>query len=348
MDFVRNAWYVASLSKDIGRELTHRTILEEPVVLYRTEAGAPVAMEDRCPHRFLPLSMGKLKGDAIECGYHGLTFDCTGQCIRVPGQDNIPSSAKVRSYPVRDNMGLLWIWMGDPALADATPVYDLPQYHDPAWAAAHGDALAVSSGYLGLADNLCDPAHVSFVHASTLGSASGEDIPVTCERDGNTVITSRWTLDSDPVPFFQVFGDFKGHVDRWQYYYLHAPSTAIIDFGSADAGAGAPDGNRDECIQVFSCHFLTPVTAGTCIDYWLHVRNFAVDDASVGEKISDQFRVAFQEDKVIMEAVQAEEDRLPDRRPIRIAVDVGTNRLRQVIKGMLDAEQDRPNEAAAD
>ena len=171
-----------------------------------------VALEDMCPHRFLPLSMGELKDDHIQCGYHGLTFNSAGQCIRVPGQERIPSQASVRSYPVTENMGLIWVWLGAPKRAEQTPAFDLPQYHDPNWGIGYGDALHVKANYLSLADNLCDPAHVSFVHKTTLGSPAGEDIPVKSERlaDSHTILTHRWTLDNEPVGFFQVFGDFKG------------------------------------------------------------------------------------------------------------------------------------------
>ena len=119
-DYVRNAWYPATWSRDIARELTARRILGQDVVLYRTGAGAVAALEDVCPHRLTPLSMGRLRGDSIECGYHGMTFDCRGECVRIPGQEIIPRNAKVRSYPVVENMGLAWIWMGDPALAKAS------------------------------------------------------------------------------------------------------------------------------------------------------------------------------------------------------------------------------------
>ena len=91
-------------------------------------------------------------------------------------------------------------------------------------------------------------------------------------------------------------------------------------------------------IQVFSCHFLTPETDTTTIDYWLHVRNFAADDATVSDKISDQFRIAFAEDKVILEAVQRREDQFPERQSVKIAIDAGPSRLRQVITEMLAAD----------
>jgi phenylpropionate dioxygenase-like ring-hydroxylating dioxygenase large terminal subunit len=94
--FVKNAWYVAAWSSEVGRQLLSRTILGEQVVLYRREDGTPAALVDRCPHKLAPLSLGELKGDHVQCGYHGMTFDCSGACIRVPGQQNIPPTARVR------------------------------------------------------------------------------------------------------------------------------------------------------------------------------------------------------------------------------------------------------------
>lgn len=350
MQFVKNAWYVAAWSHEIEHALQKRTLLDQGIVLFRKHDGSIAALADCCPHRFLPLSMGRLIDDTIECGYHGMAFDCSGQCVRIPGQDTIPGGAKVHSYPVSENMGLVWVWTGDPALAGKTPVFDLEQYHDSAWGVGYGDAMHVKAHYLSLADNLCDPAHVSFVHKTTLGSPSGIGIPVHSEQHGNTVLTYRWTLDSPPVGFFQKFGDFQGNVDRWQYYYLHAPSTAIIDFGSAAAGSGAPEGDRGNCIQVFSCHFLTPETENTTIDYWLHVRNFAARDDDVSAAISEQFRIAFAEDKVILEAIQENEKSVlsrqnaieahPERKPLRIAIDAGPARLRRVIEYMLKQEEE--------
>jgi len=130
--FLRNAWYVAAWSKDIGRELTAETILGQKIVFYRRVDGSPVALENACPHRKLPLSKGTLKGDAIECGYHGLTFDGTGSCVAAPTQPGlIPRSAVVHSYPVVDRYRLLWVWMGDPDLADPSTIYEIEIYDDP-------------------------------------------------------------------------------------------------------------------------------------------------------------------------------------------------------------------------
>lgn len=336
-EFVLNTWYPIAWTRDIGRSLQPRRVTGTNVVLYRTEAGAVAALEDVCPHRLLPLSMGKLRGDAVECGYHGMTFDCGGRCVRVPGQNSIPSSAKVRSYPTHEHMGLVWIWMGDAALADKSKVFDLPQYHDPAWNVGEGDALEIGCNYLALADNLCDPSHVSFVHLTTLGNAHSEDIPVQYERQGEKMLTWRWIIDAPPIPLFAKYGSFKGHVDRWHYYHFHAPSIAIIDFGSADTGTGAPEGRRDDCIQIYACHFITPVDENTCVDHWLHVKNFKADP-KLNAALSNEFRSAFSEDKAILEAIHRNEQRLPDRRPIKLALDASPVHMRRMIDQMMGAE----------
>jgi len=341
--FVRNAWYPAAWSRDLGRSLAARTVLGEPVVLFRREDGTVAALRDVCPHRHLPLSMGRLKADAIECGYHGLTFDCTGACVRVPGQETIPASAKVAAFPIVERLGLAWIWMGDPAKADPAMVIDVPEYHDPAWTVGEGDALEIGCHYLHLCDNLCDPSHVSFVHTSTLGNAQSEDVPVTTEAHDERIVVSRWIMDAPPIPVFARLGVFEGMVDRWHYYHLHAPSTAIIDFGTAEAGAIDPEtGDRSRGYQVFACHFMTPVDETTVVDHWLHIRNFNTGDAAMTEGMSDQLRLAFDEDKAILEAIQRVEGRgdhaAGGRRPVRLAIDAAAQRFHRIIDRRIAAE----------
>src|ERR1700719_3457540 len=135
--FLRNYWYVAAAEEEVLQRPLGRTILGEPVVLFRTEDGTPGALEDRCAHRRLPLSMGKIIGDALQCHYHGLRFDRAGQCVRVPGQDLIPPQARVRSYPLVERYRWLWIWMGDPAHADPDQITDFHWFADKAWGAKH-------------------------------------------------------------------------------------------------------------------------------------------------------------------------------------------------------------------
>ncbi|ROT44047.1 aromatic ring-hydroxylating dioxygenase subunit alpha [Pusillimonas sp. NJUB218] len=337
-EYVLNTWYPIAWSRDITQSLAQRRIVEKDVVMYRNTQGKVVAQLDICPHRMLPLSHGKLKGDVIQCGYHGMEFDCSGKCVRIPGQDKIPAGAKVTTYPTHEHMGLVWIWMGDADKADPAKVYDLPQYHDPAWQAVEGDALRIECNYLNLCDNLCDPSHVSFVHLTTLGNAASEDVPVQSERTENGVLTWRWVLDAPAIPLFQKFGGFTTNVDRWHYYHYTAPSIAVIDFGTAKTGTGAPEGNRDDCIQIYACHFMTPVDENTVIDHWLHVKNFKADD-DTNKAMSASFREAFSEDKVILEAIHKNEKAYPDFKPVLLNLDASAVRMRRLVDSMIDAEK---------
>jgi len=344
-NYILNTWYPLTWSRSVSHELGKHRILGQDVVVYRTSGGAVTAMEDLCPHRFLPLSMGKLKGDSIECGYHGMTFDCTGTCTRVPGQDIIPRT-RVRTYPTHENMGLVWIWMGDESLADPDLVFDLPQYHDPAWSSVEGDALRIEADYLSLADNLCDPAHVSFVHQTTLGNVASEDVPIEHEVSENKIVTWRWINDAPAIPLFEKYGNFEGNVDRWHYYHYLVPSIAIIDFGSAPTGSGAQDGNREGSMQIYACHFMTPVDEHTSIDHWMHIKSFSADE-STNRALSDDFRIAFQEDKDILEAIQLNELKHPNRKKVRIAIDGAPTQMRRMVKKLIDEEANNPTAIAA-
>ena len=338
MPFVRNAWYVAGWSRDFGDDLRALRIVDQDLVMFRASSGAVVALEDRCPHRLLPLSMGRRVGDAVQCGYHGMTFDRGGRCVRVPGQSNLPTSAHVDAYPVEERHGVVWVWMGAPERADPSRILDLPQFSDPGWHAHHGEALHLDAHYLNVAENLVDPAHVSFVHPTTLGNASSEDVPVHVSTRGEAITAWRWIRDAPPVGFFQAFGGFAGNVDRWHYYHLHLPSTAVIDFGSADAGLGLAEDERDRGVRVLAVHFVTPVDEDRTVDHWMHLRNAALGDEAASERMDALLATAFAEDKAILEAVHRSERRPQRRRPVRIAIDKGPNVYRRRIRELIEAE----------
>src|SRR5690349_291338 len=95
--FLRNAWYVAASANEVGRIPLPRLLLGEPIVFYRRGDGTSVALEDRCCHRRAPLSKGKIVDDRLQCGYHGFTFDASGACVAIPGQDSVPTRIGVRS-----------------------------------------------------------------------------------------------------------------------------------------------------------------------------------------------------------------------------------------------------------
>ncbi len=282
--------------------------------------------------------MGRPVAAGLQCGYHGMTFDATGACVEIPGQARIPANARVRAYPTVESNGLVWLWMGAPELAATVPVYDQPEFHDHAWAVEYGTPLAYDCSYFPLAENLCDPVHVNYVHPSTLGSTSGAEAGVEAVREGDVVTTVRWTRDASPIGFFAEFGLFEGNVDRWQYYIFHAPATSVIDFGSLSAAPGARDDARGEGFRVYALHFLTPVDEHRTIDFWLTLRNWLIDDDTVGPRMSALLMTAFAEDKAVLEAIEVETRLRPAAPAVRLAVDKGATLLRRVIEEKLAAE----------
>ncbi len=335
----RNCWYPLTWSRNVGRTLARHKVVGLDLVIYRSEAGAPVALDDVCPHRLAPLSMGRLKGDTVECGYHGMTFGPDGRCVRIPGQSLIPQNAAVPSYPLHEKMGVVWIWPGDPERVDTSLIFDLPQYDQPGWHSVQGDALRINANFMNLADNLCDPAHVSFVHASTLGNSAGEEIPVEHALTETGVLVWRWIKDAPPMPLLAKYGNFRGNVDRWQYYHYHAPCVAVIDFGSAEANSLAGPEERYKGVQMIACHFITPVDDHTCIDHWMHARNFALDP-ELDEKLNADFRIAFDEDKIILQEIEIIEQSRPNMKRIRLGFDGPLQRMHRKIEQMaaLDLE----------
>jgi vanillate O-demethylase monooxygenase subunit len=216
--YLKNAWYVAGWSKDFGQDLKPEKILGEKIVIYRKQDGSPVALEDACPHRKLPLSKGRRKGDGVECGYHGLTFDCSGLCVAAPTQpDKIPVRAIVKTYPVVDRYRLLWIWMGNPSLADPDTIFPIENFDDPDWGYTDGGVLDIDCNYLWIADNLLDPSHVAWVHLTSFAGAGTDDQPLEISRTDRGVIVSRWIYGQPPSPYYAGLVKFAGAADRLQH-----------------------------------------------------------------------------------------------------------------------------------
>ncbi len=337
--FLRNCWYAAATSAEVGRSLLARVLLDDPVVMYRKQDGSPVALEDRCSHRFYPLSDGDLKGDLVVCGYHGLEFDCSGACVRIPAQPRVPSEANIRSYPVADRWQMLWIWMGDPALADESLIPDLWTNEHPDWQLVMGPMFHVQSDYRFLADNLLDSSHVTFLHKTTLGTAAVAEIPQEVDIFGKSVRIRRWTLDSPAAPMFAKFGGFTTNVDRWQINTFTAPSLIQTDIGSCLAGTGAPQGDRSQGIEMLVHNLATPSTAGSFYYFWCHTRRFALGDEAMSKLILDQVCVALNEDIHAMEGVHAGLNRFPDKKPVDIRADGAGLRARRLIDDLIKKEQ---------
>jgi vanillate monooxygenase len=337
--FLRNYWYVAATDAEVGRQPLARMILGEPVVLFRTEAGAPVAFEDRCAHRHLPLSMGKLVGDALQCHYHGLQFGIDGRCIRIPGQDHIPKAARVRTYPVVERYHWLWIWMGDPALADPAKIVDFHWLDDPHWG-AKASYLHVEANWQLVVDNLLDLTHLAFVHETTIGNlALAERAKVKVASAPNNVVVTRWIIDQEPPPTFKKVDGFTGSVDRWQIIDFTPPAFLRLDVGATPTGTGAPEGRRVGGIGMRNLNAITPETETTSHYFWGQAHDFDVRNRETTEKIFQQIRTAFLEDVAVFSAQQRNLNTFANPPQVDINADAGTLAARRILARLYDDEE---------
>lgn len=341
--FITNAWYVAAWARDLKRELLPVTILDQAVVLYRALDGAPVALEDSCPHRRLPLSMGRLRDDRVECGYHGLTFDRTGACVRAPLTDLPPARARVRSYPVTEKYGLVWIWMGAPAQADPAGVVQIEHWDAPGWGLNAGDSMVVECDYRLITDNLLDPSHVAWVHDTSFAGADCDVTPLNTEIAEQSVVVWRWMTGVEVAPFYQPLVGFAGRCDRRQEYRVSLPSIALSRAVFAPAGAGAPEGRpHPETAIMDSYSFLTPIDAHRTRYFWMQLRNASPDDEALSARLGLSVRAAFEEDRRVLEAV---DKGLRDHSgpSLNLAMDAGPLQFRKLVEAAIRRETRAPD-----
>ena len=337
--FLRNYWYVAASDHEVGRSPMRRVILGEPIVFYRTEDGTPIALEDRCAHRHLPLSMGKLIGDTLQCHYHGLRYDQNGVCVRVPGQDMIPPSARVRSYPLVQRYHWIWIWMGDPALADPDKITDFHWLDDPDWG-AKPQYLHVHANWQLIVDNLLDLTHLAFVHETTIGnSALVEHATVKVQRSADNVLVTRWIIDQPAPPSFVKIGGFASNVDRWQIIDFTPPAFLRLDVGATPTGTGAPEGRRVDGISMRNLNAITPETESTSHYFWGQAHDFDIHNRETTDRVTEQIRTAFLEDVAVFEAQQTNLDLVPDPPQTDINADTGVIQARRILDRLYQEEQ---------
>lgn len=332
--FLKNAWYVAAWSHEIGRTLTSRWIAEEPLVLFRTEAGRVAVLEDRCPHRRAALSLGKLIGDTVQCGYHGVTLDCSGACVRIPGQDTIPPSMRARSYAVAEKWQWVWVWLGDPDAADESLIPDLRWNSEPGWVST-GGMIEVKANYQLLTDNLLDLTHETFVHGKTIGNNVIVEWPMQQKVEGNEVHVQRIMRNTPPPPLFAKVRGTNDNIDRWQVIRYQVPANISID------ARAYPAGNEDisAAMRWFSINSITPVDVRTSRYYWTITRCFAQDDTELTDLIHKSIHATFMEDVAVLEAQQIRIDKdRPGRHEVALRPDAGYVAARRIIERLLRDE----------
>ncbi|WP_341773089.1 aromatic ring-hydroxylating dioxygenase subunit alpha [Burkholderia anthina] len=341
--FVRNCWYVAGWSHEVADELFSRTILGEAICLYRDSQGAIVALADRCAHRGAPLSKGRKEGDALRCMYHGVKFDKDGACVDVPGQDKCPPNLCVSSFPVIERDNWIWIWMGDKEKADPARIPEAWSLGRPDWVYRPG-YYHYDAPHMLICDNLLDFSHIGYVHPTTLGGT--ENISAgrpKVSRGDDLVRVERWLVNDVPAPFHNRIARFSGLVDRWHFYDFHVPGVLIMHSGVQATGTGAPEGRIQDALEFRSCQAVTPETESASHYFYAVPRNFALDDASITEKIFEDIVTAFEEDRVMIEA-QARNLPSSGWSTAPIQADTALSHFRWLMRKRLDLEG-RPDTA---
>ena len=299
--FIFNCWYAAGWSNEFTRTLFARTILGRPLVFFRSVNGEPIALSDRCVHRSFPLSKSTLDGDTIVCGYHGLRYDQTGRCVEAPAVGECPRGVGVRSYPLREQGPLIWIWMGDEAPAESLPLDDW--VGSDAWPASQ-QYYHLPASYIALHENLLDLTHLSYLHAHSFGTPDYATAPYDIaldEKAGHFMLT-RSVLPTRLPPVWAeptgLTGKAAARITRSEFL---APSTHVVS--AQFYGLDVPEADRPET-WIRTAHLPTPETETTCHYFIHHARNFAVDDDSVTDFMQDQLTVAFTEDVVGLSEVE--------------------------------------------
>jgi len=346
MMFLKNCWYVAAWDHELidGRMLA-RTILEEPVLIYKSESGRVVALKDRCCHRGAPLSLGRREGDCVRCMYHGLKFDPSGKCIQIPGQENIPPKLGVRSFPVVEKDHLVWIWMGDAEKADPNDIVDYPYLRDPQWKGIP-EYMHYDANWLLIVDNLSDFAHLAFVHTHTLGGSEEyayKTKPVAVERLADGFRVERWHMDAPPPPFHKKVlpADEKTrNVDRRNIGRMLIPGIFFLESMFSPAGSGSERGNREGTREYRNCQFMTPETRRTTHFFFVYLNNFEGNDANISRSLRDSLIEGFMEDKHIIEHQQTVIDTDANFRMQAIAADAALSHFRLTLSKAVQKERD--------
>lgn len=331
--FARNQWYVAAYPHEVGDGLLARTVLGEPLVLYRTEAGAPVALADRCVHRRFPLSMSRRDGDRIVCGYHGFTYEPSGACVFVPAQTRVPRTARVPSYPVVEQDSLVWVWIGEPGRADPAAIPRAPWLDAPGWTTVRGmEPLAARYGLL--VDNLLDLSHETYLHGGYIGTPEVAATPITTEtdEDAGIVRVRRRMTDVECPPFYAKSTGIAGRIDRWQDIEYHPPCLYLLHSRIAPTGADAG------AFHAEIVYAITPETETTTLDFWMVARDFALDDEGVSQYLAASNHTVVMQDVVALNALEKVIAAEPDGyQELSINIDTGGLAARRLLAKLTGA-----------
>ncbi|MEU5878587.1 aromatic ring-hydroxylating dioxygenase subunit alpha [Spirillospora sp. NPDC047279] len=339
----RDHWYVAAYGREIGQDLFGRTICGEPILFWRTAAGDVTAVSDRCVHRRFPLSEApsRLVDDQVVCGYHGFTYGADGVCVAVPGQTRVPRTARLTRYPVVEQDSFVWVWIGDPAKAEASRVPRAPWLDSPGYTTVSGmEPLKARFGLL--VDNLLDLSHETYLHGGYIGTPEVAATPITTEvdEDAGIVYVSRRMDDAECPPFYAKSTGLNGRIMRWQDIEYTPPCLYLLHSRIAPAGVlPREDGSDPDAFHVEVVYAITPETEHSTHDFWAVARDFALDDQSVSDFLADNNRTVVLQDVAaldVLEQVIASEP--PGYQELSINIDTGGLAARRILARMVERD----------
>ena len=344
MTYLRNCWYAAIWSEALKvQELTAITLLDEDLVFYRTPDGAPVAMDDMCPHRLAPLRLGKLLPDGgIQCGYHGLEFAPSGECVKNPhGSGRIVKNCKVKTYPLVEKHTLVWIWMGD-VVPDESLIPEF-NYLDAGsgYDVGRRDTITMDTNYRNIVDNLMDLSHASFLHDGVLGNADTIRADIAITQQGNTVTVQR-DMNNVKPPLLRdlLFKRDGAPVNMWAKIRWSPPGAVLNDVGTY-----APGDDRNNFAGQLGCHILTPASTDRTLYHTAAARQGPLGavadegDEALKLRVAELRRFAFQQqDDPMLKAQQENMRKHPDVKPVLLEIDAGPVRCQRILDKLIAAE----------
>ncbi len=338
MHYLYNCWYMAGWADELPEGgILARRLLDIPVALFRDQTGTPKAVLDRCPHRFAPLSMGKVSEGALVCGYHGLAFGGDGKCAANPHGPVVPA-LKVDAYPMREAFRALWIWLGDPALASSTPLPELNFLADAPETAFSSGYLRGNGNYQLYVDNILDLTHVDYLHPTTLGGGVITRTKLEVYQDGASVSIQWHPMNETPSPLqASLFNSPGQRIDSWTEVTWYPPAIMKLISGAVPAGTPRSAGGN-----VLNVHIMTPETAGTTHYFFASARDFAMDDVAVNQRFAEVRNHIFStEDGPMITAQNArmEGAEFWSLKPVLLPIDKGAVLVRRTLEKLIAEEQ---------
>ena len=340
--FPKNTWYVAATPGEIDEKPLGRTICNERIVFYRGEENKVAAVEDFCPHRGAPLSLGYVCEGKLVCGYHGLEMGCDGKTVAMPGQ-RVRGFPAIKSYPVVERYGFIWVWPGDASQADEAKIPVLEWYDNPEWAYG-GGLYHIACDYRLMIDNLMDLTHETYVHSTSIGQKEIDETPCKTTVNGDEVVTARYMSGILPPPFWKAALRSNNlpddvTVDRWQICRFTPPSNVIIEVGVALEGHGGYDAPNDKKVYSKVIDFITPETETSIHYFWGMARKFNPKDKALTATIREGQGKIFGEDLEMLEKQQRNLLDYPDRALLMLNIDAGGVQSRKIIDRLVAEEK---------